>query len=80
MVVDFLSTNDGTGGNSGSPIMNGKGEIIGLIFDGDYESMTSDFQYDPDLTRAINVDVRYILLITEKMGQANRILKELDIR
>ena len=80
MVVDFLSTNDGTGGNSGSPIMNGKGEIIGLIFDGDYESMTSDFQYDPDLTRSINVDSRYILFITEKMGQANRILKELEIR
>jgi hypothetical protein len=80
MLVDFLSTNDGTGGNSGSPIMNGKGEIIGLIFDGDYESMTSDFQYDPNLTRAINVDSRYILFITEKMGQANNILKELDIR
>jgi len=80
MIVDFLSTNDGTGGNSGSPIMNGRGEIIGLIFDGDYESMTSDFQYDPDLTRSINVDSRYILFITEKMGQAQNILKELDIR
>ena len=80
IVVDFLSTNDCSGGNSGSPIMNGKGEIIGLIFDGDYESMTSDFQYDPDLTRAINVDSRYILFITEKMGQAQHILKEMDIR
>jgi hypothetical protein len=80
IVVDFLSTNDCTGGNSGSPIMNGKGEIIGLVFDIDYESMTSDFQYDPDLTRAINVDSRYILFITEKMGQATNILRELDIR
>ncbi|HVP36874.1 MAG TPA: S46 family peptidase, partial [Terriglobales bacterium] len=80
MPVDFLSTNDCTGGNSGSPIMNGKGELIGLIFDGDYESMTSDFQYDPDLTRAINVDSRYILFIAEKMAQAQNVLKELDIR
>lgn len=80
VVVDFVSTNDVTGGNSGSPAMNGKGEIIGLSFDGNYESMTSDFQYDPDLTRAINVDARYILFITEKVGQGHHILKELDIR
>jgi hypothetical protein len=78
--VDFLTTHDSTGGGSGSPILNGKGEIIGVAFDGNYEAMTSDYQYDPRLTRCINVDSRYVLFITEKFGRATNVMNELDIR
>ncbi len=77
--VNFLHTTDITGGNSGSPVLNGKGEIIGLVFDGNYEAMTSDFVYDPDLTRSISVDIRYVLFITEKLGKAANVMKELGI-
>jgi len=77
--VNFLHTTDITGGNSGSPVLNGKGEIIGVVFDGNYEAMTSDFVYDPDLTRSISVDIRYVLFITEKLGQADNVLKELEV-
>jgi hypothetical protein len=77
--VNFLHTTDLTGGNSGSPVLNGKGEVIGVVFDGNYEAMTSDFVYDPDLTRTISVDVRYVLFITEKLGKADNVLKELEI-
>lgn len=76
--VNFLHTTDITGGNSGSPVLNGKGEVIGVVFDGDYESMTSDFQFNADLTRTISVDVRYAIFITEKLGKASNILKELN--
>ena len=78
--VDFLTTHDTTGGSSGSPTLNGRGEIIGVAFDGNYESMTSDYQYDPQLTRSINVDSRYVLFVTEKFGGATNVLEELDIR
>jgi hypothetical protein len=78
--VNFLHTTDITGGNSGSPVLNGKGEVIGLAFDGDYEAMTSDFIYDPDLTRTISVDIRYVLFITEKFGKAANVMKELEIQ
>jgi len=78
--VDFLTTHDSTGGSSGSPVLNGKGEIIGVAFDGNYESMTSDYQYDQELTRSINVDTRYVLFITENFGKATNVMKELDIR
>ena len=77
--VNFLHTTDTAGGNSGSPVLNGKGEIIGVTFDGNYEAMTSDFVYDPDLTRSISVDIRYVLFITEKLGKASNVLKELEI-
>jgi len=77
--VNFLHDIDTTGGNSGSSVLNGKGEIIGLVFDGNYESMTSDFQYDPKLTRTISVDARYLLFITEKLGEAENVMKELEI-
>jgi len=53
--------------------------FIGVTFDGNYEAMTSDFVYDPDLTRTISVDVRYVLFITEKLGKADNVLKELEI-
>ena len=73
----FLSTNDITGGNSGSPIMNGKGELIGLAFDGDYESMTSDYQFTDDLSRTISVDARYMLWVMDYVDKAHNLLREL---
>ncbi len=78
--VAFLSQCDITGGNSGSPIMNGKGEIVGVAFDGNYESMISDWQYDLKLQRCISVDIHYVLFITEKLGKAGFILDEMGVR
>jgi hypothetical protein len=75
----FLSTNDITGGNSGSPVLDGKGNLIGCAFDGDYESMTSDYVFDPQLTRTINVDSRYILFILDKFSNAKNILSEIQV-
>jgi hypothetical protein len=78
--VDFLSTTDIIGGNSGSPIMNGRGEQVGIIFDGNYEGLGNDFFYNDAQGRAISVDIRYVLFIADKFGGAGYILKELDIR
>ena len=75
----FLSNNDITGGNSGSPIMNAKGELIGLAFDGNWESMSSDIMFEPNLQRCINVDIRYVLLIIDKFGGASHLIEEMDI-
>ena len=79
MPVAFLSNNDITGGNSGSPIMNAKGELIGLAFDGNWESMSSDVMFEPDLQRCINVDIRYVLFIVDKFGGAGWLLDEMTI-
>ena len=79
MPVAFLSNNDITGGNSGSPIMNAKGELIGLAFDGNWESMSSDVMFEPELQRCINVDIRYVLFIVDKFGGASWLIKEMDI-
>ena len=79
MPVCFLSNNDITGGNSGSPIMNGNGELIGLAFDGNWESMSSDIIFEPELQRCINVDVRYVLFIIDKFGGAGYLLDEMEI-
>ena len=78
--VDFLSTTDILGGNSGSPIMNGLGEQVGIIFDGNYEGLGNDFFYNDAKGRAIAVDIRYVLFLTDKFGGAGYILKELDIK
>jgi hypothetical protein len=78
--VDFLSTTDIIGGNSGSPIMNGRGEQVGIIFDGNYEGLGNDFFYNDAKGRAISVDIRYVLFIADKFGGAGYVLKELDIR
>ena len=77
--VAFLDQCDITGGNSGSPVMNAKGEIIGIAFDGNYEAMISDWQYDYNLQRCIAVDMRYVLFITEKFGNAGFLLKEMGL-
>lgn len=77
--VDFLSTNDITGGNSGSPVLDGDGQLVGLAFDGNIEGVVGDYFYDPQLNRTISVDVRYILFLTDEFSHANRLLNELDI-
>ena len=79
MPVAFLSNNDITGGNSGSPIMNSRGELIGLAFDGNWESMSSDVMFEPELQRCINVDIRYVLFIVDKFGGAGWLIDEMDI-
>ncbi len=78
--VDFLSTTDIIGGNSGSPIMNGRGEQLGIIFDGNYEGLGNDFFYNDAKGRAISVDIRYVLFIADKFGGAGYLLKEMDLR
>ncbi|MBO7648721.1 MAG: S46 family peptidase, partial [Bacteroidales bacterium] len=78
--VCFLSNNDITGGNSGSPIMNGNGELIGLAFDGNWEALSSDIVFNTDLQRCINVDSRYVLFIIDKIGGQGYLLNEMDIR
>ena len=80
LIVCFLSTNDITGGNSGSPIMNGKGELIGLAFDGNWEAMSGDVNFEPRLQRTINVDIRYVLFVIDKYAGATNLINELDIR
>ena len=80
LTVNFLSTNDITGGNSGSPIFNKNGELLGLAFDGNWESLSGDIVFEPELQRTINVDIRYILFIMEKTGNATRLIQELKIR
>ena len=78
--VCFLSTDDITGGNSGSPILNGKGECIGVIFDGNLEAVSADYFFMPELTRAISVDARYILFVLDKFAGAKELLGELTVR
>jgi hypothetical protein len=80
IVVCFISSNDITGGNSGSPVINGKGELIGLAFDGNYEALSHKIKFDKDLNRTINLDVRYLLWVVEKLGGATNIINELDIK
>ena len=79
MPVAFLTNNDITGGNSGSPVMNRKGELIGTAFDGNWESMSSDIIFEPSLQRCINVDIRYTLFIMDKFGGAGYLLNEMKI-
>ena len=78
--VCFLSNNDITGGNSGSPIMNADGELIGLAFDGNWEALSSDIVFNTALQRCINVDSRYVLFVIDKFGGAGYLLNEMDIR
>lgn len=79
MKVCFISNNDITGGNSGSPVMNGKGELIGLAFDGNWESMSGDIAFEPELQRTISVDIRYVLFIIDKFAGAQNLIDEMTI-
>lgn len=80
VIISFITTNDITGGNSGSPVLNAKGELIGLAFDGNYEALSHKLTFDKDLNRTICVDARYVLWCIEKLGGAKHIVDELDIR
>lgn len=73
----FLTSNDITGGNSGSPVIDGKGRLIGLAFDGNWESLASTIRYDRRLARTICVDIRYILYMLQEWGKADTIIQEL---
>ncbi len=77
--VCFLSNNDITGGNSGSPVMNGKGELIGLAFDGNWEAMSGDIAFEPALQRTISVDIRYVLFIIDKYAGAGHLVREMTL-
>jgi len=79
LVACFITTNDITGGNSGSPVLNGNGELIGLAFDGNYEALSHKLAFDKDLNRTINVDIRYVLWCIDKLGGATNIIKELKL-
>ncbi|MFZ4863516.1 S46 family peptidase [Sphingobacterium sp. Mn56C] len=79
MPVNFLSDQDITGGNSGSPVLNAKGELIGLAFDGNIEAMAGDVIFDPVLQRTISVDIRYVLFVIDKFAGAQNIINELTI-
>ncbi|KQQ40489.1 peptidase S46 [Duganella sp. Leaf126] len=78
--VDFLTSADTTGGNSGSAVMNRNGELIGLNFDSTYESITKDWYFDPEITRAIHMDIRYMLWIMKEVDHADNLLQEMTIK
>ena len=78
--VNFLSSADTTGGNSGSAVMNKRGELVGLNFDSTYESITKDWYFDSAITRAIHVDIRYMLWVMKEIDQADNLLKEMTVK
>jgi hypothetical protein len=77
--VNFLSNNDITGGNSGSPVFNGKAELVGLAFDGNWESLSGDILFEPEMQRTISVDIRYVLYMIDRVMDAPHIVKELKM-
>jgi len=79
LVIGFITTDDITGGNSGSPVINGNGELIGLAFDGNYEALSHKINFDKDLCRTICVDIRYVLWCVDKLGGGSNIIKELKL-
>ena len=79
LVIGFITTNDITGGNSGSPVINNRGELIGLAFDGNYEALSHKLAFDKDLNRTICVDIRYVLWCIDKLGGGTNIINELKL-
>lgn len=79
LIVNFIANNDITGGNSGSPMINGKGELIGTAFDGNWEAMSGDIAFEKDLQRTIGVDIRYTLFIIDKYAGAKHLIEEMNI-
>jgi hypothetical protein len=79
MPVAFLTNHDITGGNSGSPVLNANGELIGLAFDGNWEAMSGDIAFEPDFQRTICVDARYVLFIIDKFGGAKNLVDEMTV-
>ncbi len=77
--LNFLTNNDITGGNSGSPVLNAKGELIGLAFDGNWEAMSGDLMFEPSLQRCINVDIRYVLWTIDKFAGASHLINEMTL-
>ena len=77
--VCFITTNDITGGNSGSPVMDADGHLIGAAFDGNWESLSGDINFDNDKQRCIVVDIRYVLFILEKLGGCKHLIDEMTI-
>lgn len=77
--IAFLSTNDITGGNSGSPVFDKNGRLIGLAFDGNWEAMSGDIEFEPDLQRTISIDIRYVLFMIDKWGKCPRLINELKL-
>ena len=76
--TDFLADLDITGGNSGSPVLNGNGDLIGLAFDGNWEAMSGDIAFEPELQRTISVDIRYVMWVIDKMAGARNLIDEID--
>ncbi len=79
MNVCFIHNTDITGGNSGSPVINGNGQLVGIAFDGNWEAMSGDIAYEKSLQRTISVDIRYVLFVIDKYAGASNIIKELTI-
>ena len=77
--MDFLASLDITGGNSGSATLNGRGELVGLAFDGNYEAMASDWVFIPELTRSIHVDIRYVLWVMDAVDGAHHLMREMGV-
>ena len=75
----FLNTTNVTGGNSGSPVLNARGEQIGIVFDMTYESVIGDYYVIPELQRTIQVDIRYVLFVTDKFAGAKHIIEEMGL-
>ena len=79
LTVNFLTNNDITGGNSGSPVLNADGHLIGAAFDGNYEALSGDIFFEPNIQRTINCDIRYILFIVDKCYGARNLIDEMKL-